>query len=101
MKHLDGPQALKVQHFGTSPVVRNLETSSDLSRYQTIEVIYAYIFAAKLLTHNEDTLTYRDTLKCTNKEKQLWYDAMVKELKSLRKLWSFKMVTRPRGSNIL
>ena len=52
-------------------MVRTLETSSYLSIDQTIENIHPYVFAAKLLTYNENTPTYKDTLKLTDDEKQL------------------------------
>ena len=34
-------------------------------------------------------------------ERKLWDEAVIKELKSLRDLGSFKMMPRPRGSNKL
>ena len=52
-------------------------------------------------THEKDNPTYKDILRGSEEEKQLWDEAMVKELKSLADLGSFEMVARPRGENVL
>ena len=57
--------------------------------------------SAKVQTHHSDTPTYKDILRLPEEEKKLWDVSMVKELKSLRDLESFKMVARLRGENIL
>ena len=55
----------------------------------------------KVQTHNSDTPTYKDILRLPKEERKLWDASMVKELKRLKDLGSFKMVARPRGANIL
>ena len=47
------------------------------------------------------TLPTKDILRIPEEERKLWDASMVKELKSLRDLGSFKMVSRPSGANIL
>ena len=46
-------------------------------------------------------LKSRHTTQTTQEERKLWDVAMVKELKSLRDLGSFKMVPIPKGANVL
>ena len=62
-----------------------------------MENIHSYAFSAKVQTHNSDTPTYKDILRLPEEERKLWDASMVKELKCLRDLGSFKMVARPRG----
>ena len=63
--------------------------------------LHPYAFSAKVQTHTADNPTYKDILRVPEEERKLWDAAMIKELKSLRDLGSFKMVSRPRGANIL
>ena len=58
-------------------------------------------FSAKVQNHTADNPSYKDIMQLPEEERKLWDEAMVKELKSLRDLGSFKMVFRPRGANIL
>ena len=85
----------------SSPVTRSLAKDTYLSEDGTLENIHPYAFSAKVQTHNSDIPTYKDVLRLPEEENKLWDVAMVKELKSLRDLGSFKMVSRPRGANIL
>jgi hypothetical protein len=92
---LDGPD------FTSTPATRSLERKLYLSIDHTYEDIHPCAYAAKIQAHDEDNPTYSDILNCEDEERKLWESAMVKELKSLRDLGSFKMVSRPRGANVL
>ena len=67
----------------------------------TYEDIHPLAFVAKVKSHDDDNPTYTDVLRCSDDERKLWDAVVVEELKSLRDLGSFKMVPRPRGSNVL
>ena len=84
-----------------SSAMNYLDRDSYLTSDGTIEEIHPYAFSAKVQTHSTDNPTYKDILRLPEEERKLWDAAMVKELKSLRDLGSFKMVSRPRGANIL
>ena len=58
-------------------------------------------YTTKIQAHDADNPTYSDILRCEDEERKLWEAAMITELKSLRDLGLFKMVSRPRGPNIL
>ena len=63
--------------------------------------MYPYEFSAKVQTHTADNPTYKDSIRLPEEGRNLCGAAMVKELKGLRDLGSFKMVNRPRGANTL
>ena len=63
--------------------------------------MHLYEFSAKVQTHTADNPTFKDILRLPEEERKLWDAAMIKELKSLRDLGSFQMVSRPREANIL
>ena len=87
------------ENVGSSPATRFLASSSYVSDGGTIEEdIHPYAFSAKVQTHCTDNPTYKDILRLPEKEKRLWDIAMVKDLKILQDLGSFKTVARPRGS---
>ena len=48
-----------------------------------------------------DNPTYNDIMQLSPDEKKLWDNAMIKEMKSLGALNSFKLVSEPRGANVL
>ena len=87
--------------FSFSSAYSYLASTSFLSEEDTIEEIHPCAFISKVQTHQQDNPTYKDILRGTEQEKQLWDDAMVQELKSLAGLGSFEMVSRPRGANVL
>ena len=86
---------------GTSPATRYLDRTNYLSEFGLVGEVHPYAFSAKVQTHIADSPTYKDILRLPEEERKLWDVAMIKELKSLRDLGSFKMVSRPRGANIL
>ena len=92
---------LKGDGFQSTPATRFLKQSTYLSADETYEDIHPLAFVAKVQSHNTDNPTYSDILRCEDEERKLWDAAMIKELKSLRDLGSFKLVPRPRGSNVL
>ena len=85
----------------SSPATRSLEKEIFLTEDSIIENVHSYAFSAKVQTHNLDTPTYKDILRLPEEERNLWDNFMVKELKCLRDLGSFKMVSRRRGANVL
>ena len=87
--------------FSFSSAYSYLASTSFLSEEDTIENTHPCAFISKVQTHQQDNPTYKDILRGTALEKQLWDAAMVQELKSLAGLGSFEMVPRPRGANIL
>jgi hypothetical protein len=80
-----------------SSAMNYLDRDSYLTSDGTIEEIHPYDFSAKVQTHLTDNPTYKDILRLPEEERKLWDVTMVKELKSLRDLGSFKMVSRPKG----
>ena len=84
-----------------SQVTQYLDSTSYVSENGLIGDIYPYVFSAKVQTHTSDNPTYKDIVRLPDEERKLWDAAMIKELKILRDLGSFKMVPRPRGANIL
>ena len=87
--------------FSFSSAYSYLASTSFLSEEDTIENTHPCAFISKAQTHQQDNPTYKDILRGTALEKQLWDAAMVQELKSLAGLGSFEMVPRPRGANVL
>ena len=85
----------------STPSMRYLEGQSWTSEEDICEDWHPYSFAARLGGKDEDNPTYNDILRGSSSERALWEDAMVKELKSLGNLGSFKMIKRPSGANIL
>ena len=63
--------------------------------------MHTLAYTTKIQVHDADNPTYSDILRYEDEERKLWEAAMITELKSLRDLGSFKMVSRPRGSNVL
>ena len=55
----------------------------------------------KVQSHDADNPTYSDVLRCEDEERKLRDAAIIKKLKSLRDIGSFKMVPCQRGSNVL
>ena len=84
-----------------SSAMKYLDRDSYVTSDGTIEGLHPYAFSAKVQTHSTDNPTYKDILRLPEEERKLWDVAMVKELKRLRDLGSFKMVSRPKGANIL
>ena len=84
-----------------SPATRYLDSTPYALESGSIDNVYPYAFFAKVQTYTSDNPTYKDIVCLPDEEGKLWDAAMVKELKSLRDLGSFKMVSRPRGGNIL
>ena len=78
-----------------------LDRDTYLSEDGLVGNIHPYGFSAKVQTHTADNPTYKDIIRLPEEERKLWEAAMVKELKGLRDLGSFKMVNTPRGANIL
>ena len=62
---------------------------------------HSFAISAKIQSRKQDNPNYNDVIQSLEEERTPWESSMVKELKSLRELGSFKMMTRPRGSNIL
>ena len=62
---------------------------------------YLYRFTSKVQAYLDDNPTHNSILRSTPGERKLWDDTMVKELKYLREVGSFKMVKHPRGGTIL
>ena len=87
--------------FTSTPATHAVNQHAYLSRDGTYEDVHPLAFIAKVQSHDADNPTYSDVLRCDNEERKLWDAAMIKELKSLRDLGSFKMVPRMRGSNVL
>ena len=86
---------------GSSPATSYLEQHSYLSLDGIVEDTHPYVFSAKVQSHDSDNPTYKDIMQLPEEERKLWDDSMVKELKSLRDLGSFKMVSRPSDATIL
>ena len=84
-----------------SPTVNSLDRDSYVTSDGIIEGIHPYAFSVKVQTHSSDNPTYKDILGLLEEEMMLWDEAIVKELKPLADLSSFKMVSRPRGGNVL
>ena len=72
-----------------------------LTEEETLEDLHPCAFISKVQTHKLDNPTYKDILRGSEEDGQLWDEAMVKELKPLADLRSFEMVNRPRGENVL
>ena len=87
--------------FKSTPTMRALNQYTYLSEDGTYENVHPLAFMVKVQSHDADNPTYSDVLRCEDEEKKLWDTAMIKELKSLRDLGSFKMVPRQRGSTVL
>ena len=85
----------------STPPMRYLEGQSWTSEEGVCDNWHPYSFAARLSGKDEDNPTYNDILRGSSTERALWEDAMVKELKSLGNLGSFKMIKRPSEGNIL
>lgn len=92
---------LNGQDFSSTPATRSLQRRSYLSIDSTYEDMHPLVYIAKIQAHDTDNPNYSDVLRCEDEERKLWEAAMITELKSLRDLGSFKMVSRPRGTNIL
>ena len=86
----------------SSTATRYLDRTNYVTKDGTREEnVHPYAFSAKVQTHHSDTPTYKDILRLPEEERKLWDVSIVKEIKSLRDLGSFKMVPRPRGEKIL
>ena len=72
-----------------------------LSSDETREDTHPCAYTVKIQTHRNNTSTYKEIQQSSSEERNLWNAAMVKKLQYLRDLGSFKMVTKPRGANIL
>ena len=78
--------------------MRYLEGLSWTSEEDVCDNWHPYSFTARLSGKDEDNPTYNDILRGSSTERALWEDAMVKELKSLGNLGSFKMIKLPGGA---
>ena len=72
-----------------------------MSTGNKLETHHTYVFLAKVQSNKQDNPTCGDVLQSPDDERELWEVAMVKELKSLKELGSFKMVICPFGGSIL
>ena len=75
-----------------SPANRYIDRDTYLSEDSVVGKMHPYAFSAKMQTHTADNPAYKDILRDA---------AMTKEVKILRDLRSFRMVSRPRGANVL
>ena len=91
----------KSDHLLSTPATRTSDEECYFSRDRTIENIHIYEFIAKTQAHILDNLNYGDVQRCTPIERKIWDETMVKELKLLRDLGSFKMVAQSNDANIL
>ena len=92
---------LKGEGFQSTLATRFLKQSTYLSADETYEDIHPLAFVAKVQSHNADNPTYSDILRCKDEEGKLWDANIIKEIKSLQSLGSFKFVPRPQGLNVL
>ena len=92
---------LNGQDFTSAPETRSHQRQSYLSADSTCENTHLLAYVAKVQTHDTDNTTYSDIIECEDDERKIWESAMIKELKSLRDLGSFKMMSRPRASNVI
>ena len=90
-----------VQGFTSTVETLAHQRKSYLSADSTYEITHPLVYAKKFQSHGADNPTYSDIIKFENEERNFWELAMVKELKFLRDLGSFKMVSSPRKSNVL
>ena len=87
--------------FNPSHATNYLIRSAYVSEDNMVENIHPYALSAKVQTHKSDNPTYKDILRLPEEERLVWEEAMVKELQSLRKIESFKMVARPQVAKTL
>ena len=80
---------------------RSIDANYYESKDGTVENPRHYAFVDKNQAHILDNSIYGDVQIFVPEERKIWDEAMVKELKPLRDLGSFKMTARPRGANIL
>lgn len=86
---------------GITSLIRSLDRCSQKTREGCQEECRPYSFAANLGSNDKDNTTYNDVHRGSSTERVLWEAAMVKELKDLRDLGSFKTIKRLGGENIL
>lgn len=91
----------KASKFSFSSASSYFASATYLTEEGTIEDIHPCAFVSKVQTHEQDDPTYKDILRGSEEEKQLWDAAMIQEVKSLVGLGSFEVVSRPRESNVL
>ena len=72
-----------------------------MSADNTLETHHPYALSAKVQSTKQDNIAYGNVVQIPDNERELCETVIVKELKSLKDLGYFKMVKRPRGSNIL
>ena len=82
--------------FKSTPETRLFEKHKYLPEDDTYEDVHPLAYSTKVHSHAADNPTYSNILRCEDGERKLWDEAIIKELKSLRDLGSFKMVPRPR-----
>ena len=67
--------------FSFSSASSYFASVSYLTEEETVEDLYPCAFISKVQTHELDNSTYKDILRGSEKERELWDEAMVKELK--------------------
>ena len=72
-----------------------------LSEDDTLEDLHPCAFLSKMQANDLDNPAYKDIPRGSAAERASWDETMTKELKGMADLWSFEMVSRPRGANIL
>ena len=61
---------------GSSPATRYLEQHSYFSLDGTVEDTHPYAFSAKVQAHDSDNLTYKDIMRLSEEERNLWDDVI-------------------------
>ena len=96
-----GTLDLTAAEFTPTSITNVLDKQIYLSNDDTYEYTpHPLVFSAKARSHLSDSSTYKDIIRSSENGRKLWDVAMIKELKSLRDLGSFKMVKRPSGANV-